>query len=163
MNAPPLSPPASATLIVHGHTFADFAVGRTFDHQQRRTVLESDNALFTSLTMHYNPLYLDREFAKAAGYRDIVVNPLLVFNTIFGISVEDLSEGGGPFLGVEKLEYGVAVHPGDTLRARSTVLSGRLSAKHDQYAIVAWATQGRNQSGEQVIAFNRTNLVRRNR
>src|SRR5271156_1750995 len=96
-------PNPEATLIVRGHTFADFPVGRVFLHKQSKTILESDNALFTTLTLHYNPLYLDRERAKAAGFRDIVVNPLLVFNTVFGISVEDLSEGGGPFLGVEAL------------------------------------------------------------
>jgi acyl dehydratase len=150
-------------LLVRGHTFEDFTVDRVFEHTQRRTVLESDNALFTTLTLHYNPLYLDREYAKAAGFGDIVVNPLLVFNTVFGISVEDLSEGGGPFLGVEDLEYGAPVHAGDTLEASSTVLAARLSTKHENYGIVTWITRGRNQRAEQVISFNRTNLVRRTR
>ena len=160
-NAP--TPPAGATLLARGHTLADFTVGREFEHTRRRTLLESDNALFTTLTLHYNPLYLDREYARAAGFSDIVVNPLLVFNTVFGISVEDLSEGGGPFLGVETLEYGAAVYAGDTLQASSTVLSARLSAKHERYGIVSWATRGHNQRGEQVVSFNRTNLVRRSR
>jgi acyl dehydratase len=157
------APPAAATLLVRGHTLADFGVGRIFEHRQRKTLLEGDNSLFTTLTLHYNPLYLDREHAKAAGFRDIVVNPLLVFNTIFGISVEDLSEGGGPFLGVEALEYGVVVYAGDTLHARSTVLAARLSSKHESHAIVTWATQGFNQAGEHVVNFKRTNLVRRQR
>ena len=117
-NAP--TPPRAATWLVHGHTLADFTVGRVFEHGRRRTLLESDNALFTTLTLHYNPLYLDREYARAAGFDDILMNPLLVFNTVFGMSVEDLSEGGGPFLGVEALEYGAAVHAGDTLQASST-------------------------------------------
>jgi acyl dehydratase len=163
MNSGTILPNAEAALIVHGHTFADFQVGRIFQHRQRKTILESDNSLFTTLTLHYNPLYLDRERAKAAGFRDILVNPLLVFNTVFGISVEDLSEGGGPFLGVEALEYGVPVFADDTLSASSTVLSARTSAKHEHYGIVAWSTQGRNQAGELVITFTRTNLVRRHR
>ena len=33
------------------------------------------------------------------------MNPLLVFNTVFGITVEDLSEGGGPFLGVDEVQF----------------------------------------------------------
>jgi len=126
-------------------------------------MLESDNSLFTTLTLHYNPLYLDRERAREAGFRDMPINPLLIFNTVFGISVEDLSEGGGPFLGVGGLEYGVPVYAGDTLRASSTVLSARTSAKHEHYAIVSWTTRGTNQSGEQVIIFTRTNLARRHR
>jgi itaconyl-CoA hydratase len=160
-NAP--TPPRAATWLVHGHTLSDFTVGRVFEHGRRRTLLESDNALFTTLTLHYNPLYLDREYARAAGFDDILMNPLLVFNTVFGMSVEDLSEGGGPFLGVEALEYGAAVHAGDTLQASSTVLTARLSAKHEHYGIVSWATRGCNQRGEQVISFNRANLVRRSR
>jgi itaconyl-CoA hydratase len=157
------APPAGAQLLVRGHIYTDFKIGRVFEHAQRRTVLESDNALFTTLTLHYNPLYLDAERAAAAGYRGIVVNPLLVFNVVFGLSVEDLSEGGGPFLGVEALRYGAPVYAGDTLRASSTVLSARLSAKHEQYGIVSWATRGANQRGEEVVAFERTNLVRRAR
>jgi itaconyl-CoA hydratase len=157
------APPAGAQLLVRGHVFTDFTVGRVFEHAQARTVLESDNALFTTLTLHYNPLYLDSGRAAAAGYRGILVNPLLVFNMIFGLSVEDLSEGGGPFLGVEALEYGAPVYAGDTLRASSTVLSARLSAKHEHYGIVSWSTQGMNQRSEQVITFQRTNLVRRSR
>jgi itaconyl-CoA hydratase len=163
MNQASPAPPANAIRILRGHTYEDFQIGRVFQHRQRKTMLEGDNALFTTLTMHYNPLYLDREQATAAGFRDIPINPLLVFNTVFGISVEDLSEGGGPFLGVDGLEYGDPVYAGDTLQASSTVLSARLSARHEHYAIVSWTTRGCNQSGAQVIVFSRTNLVRRRR
>jgi itaconyl-CoA hydratase len=155
--------PVGATRIVRGHTLADFAVGRVFEHRQRKTLLDSDNALFTTLTLHYNRQYLDREFARAAGFRDIVINPLLVFNLVFGISVEDLSEGGGPFIGMAALQYGAPVYAGDTLSARSTVLAARLSNKHPNYGIVTWATQGFNQTAVSVIAFERTNLVQRQR
>jgi itaconyl-CoA hydratase len=163
-NAPETArPPANATRIVRGHVFDDFTVGRSFEHQQRKTVLESENALFTTLTLHYNPNYLDREQARANGHAHIVVNPLLVFNTVFGLSVEDLSEGGGPFLGIDALEYGATVYAGDTLRARSRVVSARLSSKHEHYGIVSWETEGLNQRGEKVIGFRRSNLVKRSR
>ena len=153
--------PASAISLARGHRFEDFAIGRVFEHAQRKTILESDNALFTTLTMHYNPLYLDRTYATAMGHRDILVNPLLVFNLVFGLSVEDLSEGGGPFLGIEGLEYGVPVYTGDTLRGRSTVISARLSSKHEQYGIVMWESEGFNQQDECVVKFRRSNLVRK--
>ena len=155
------TPPATARLLARGHLFDDFQPGRVFEHGQRRTVLESDNALFTTLTLHYCPLYLDREYARARGHRDICINPLLVFNTVFGLSVEDLSEGGGPFLGIEALEYLDPVHAGDTLRARSTVVSARVSASRPGYGIVAWHTEGFNQHGARVISYRRSNLVRR--
>jgi acyl dehydratase len=145
-----------------GHRFEDFTPDRTFRHAWRRTMSGADNTLFTTLTMHYNPQYLDAGAARAAGHeRGIPINPLLVFNTIFGMSVEDLSEGGGPFLGVERCIHGAPVYPGDTLQAESRVLSARESGKRPAFGIVTWATRGINQSGEEVIRFERSNLVRK--
>jgi acyl dehydratase len=155
------SPPANAILLARGHRYEDFTPGRVFEHVQRKTILESENALFTTLTLHYNPMYLDRELARQQNHRDLVVNPLLVFNLVFGLTVEDLSEGGGPFLGIDALEYGVPVYPGDTLSARSTVISARPSSKHEHYGIVTWETVGLQQHGEQVVKYRRSNLVRR--
>jgi acyl dehydratase len=90
-----------------------------------------------------------------------VVNPLLVFNTVFGLSVEDLSEGGGPFLGVDECSFDAPVYVGDTLTARSRVVGARESKGQPGFGIVTWHTEGFNQEGERVIEFRRTNLVRR--
>jgi acyl dehydratase len=89
-----------------------------------------------------------------------VVNPLLVFNTVLGLSVEDNSEIGGPFVGVGGLIYRQPVYPGDTLTARSTTRSARLSASNPANGIVTWLTEGFNQEGVLVIDFERSNLVR---
>ena len=91
------------------------------------------------------------------------MNPLLVFLTVFGLSVEDLSEAGGLFLGVEDLGYGPPVYPGDTLTARSTVTDKRESDSRPESGIVTWHTRGYNQRGEQVIEFHRTNFVAKGR
>ena len=88
------------------------------------------------------------------------MNPLRVFNTTFGMSVEDLSEGGGPFLGVEQCKFLEPVYAGDTLTARSTVVARRESRGRIGMGIVTWHTEGFNQREEKVIEFNRTNLVR---
>ena len=151
-----------ARLWPRGNTFEDFTIGRAFTHHWGRTLSEMDNTLFTTLTLHYNPQYLNAEIASVNGYdRGCPINPLLVFNTVFGLSVEDLSEGGGPFLGVDECVYGVPVHAGDTLTASSEVIAARESDKRPDFGIVTWATRGLNQNGEEVIRFCRTNLVRR--
>ncbi|WP_407495824.1 MaoC family dehydratase [Pseudooceanicola sp. MF1-13] len=153
---------ARAKLWPRGNRYEDFSEGRSFTHHWGRTVTEADNTLFTTLTMNYNPQYFNAEIAKENGHdRGCPVNPLLVFNTVFGLSVEDLSEGGGPFLGVDKCVYGVPVYPGDTLSASSKVLSARESGKRPDFGIVTWATVGLNQRGEEVIRFERSNLVRK--
>lgn len=152
---------ARAKLWPKGHLFEDFEAGQIFHHHWGRTIAESDTLLFTTLTLSYNPLYFNREYAKAHGHPDIVVNPLLVFNTTFGLTVEDLSEVGGPFLGVFDLTYHQPVYPGDTLTARSTTISARVSDSNPANGIVTWHTEGFNQREERVIDFRRTNLVRK--
>ncbi len=144
-----------------GNNYEDFTEGRSFSHHWGRTIERSDNTLFSILTLNYNPQYTNAEVAKANGHADTPVNPLLVFNTVFGLSVEDLSEGGGPFLGVNDCEYLIPVFPGDTLRAESDVLSARPSDKRPEFGIVTWQTRGFNQRGEEVVRFQRTNLVRK--
>ncbi|WP_296655077.1 MaoC family dehydratase [Paraburkholderia sp.] len=151
---------ANAVLRSRGNRYEDFEPGREFKHHWGRTVSESDNTLFSILTMHYNPQYTNVQAAKANGYPGIPVNPLLVFNTVFGLSVEDLSEGGGPFLGVDELKYLKPVYPGDTLYSESAVVDKRLPSNKPGFGITTWHTKGFNQDGELVIEFKRSNLVR---
>jgi len=101
------------------------------------------------------------EYARAHGHPDVVVHPLLVLCTAVGLSVEDLSEAGGPFLGINQVEFLRPVYPGDTVTARSTVLSARASESRPAFGIVTWRTEGQNQRGEVVVRYERTNLVAR--
>ncbi len=146
-------------LVPKGHTFEDFEEGRIFEHHWGRTINAGDNSLFTTATLAHCPLYFNAEYARAHGHPDVVVSPLLVACTVLGISVEDLSEGGGPFLGINGLEFLHPVYPGDTVTARSTVVSKRESASRGNFGIVTWRTEAHNQRGEMVIRYERTNLV----
>ena len=149
-----------ARLVPKGNRYEDFEPGRVFKHHWGRTVTESESTLFSTLTLHFNPHYFNAAYARAHGHPGIVVNPLLVFTTVFGLTVEDLSEGGGPFLGVNELTYHRPVYPGDSLRAESVVLDRRVSDSHKGFGIVTWHTKGFNQREELAIDFKRTNLVR---
>lgn len=153
--------PRHAPLRRRGNHYEDFEPGRVFTHHWGRTLTQAENALFSTLTLHFNPLYFNVEYARAHQHTDMVLNPMLVFTTVFGLSVEDLSEGGGPFLGVEELSFHQAVYPGDTLTARSTVVDRRESGSHQNMGIVTWHTEGHNQAGARVIDFRRSNLVRK--
>lgn len=150
-----------AVLWPKGRLFEDFHVGQHFDHHWGRTLTESDTLLFSTLTLSFNPLYFNRDYAKAHGHRDIVVNPQLLFNTILGLSVEDCSEIGGPFLGVFDLTYHRQVYPGITVRAISDTIEARVSDSNPANGIVTWATKGVDPDGETVVSFRRSNLVRR--
>ena len=146
-------------LVRKGRQFEDFAEGQTFEHHWGRTIGESDNTLFATLALRFTPIYFNAEAARADGHPGIVVDPLLVLCTVVGLSVEDLSEGGGPFLGVDDVEFRGPVYPGDTITARSTVVSKRESESRPNFGIVTWLTEGRNQKGEIVVSYRRSNLV----
>jgi itaconyl-CoA hydratase len=148
-------------LRLRGNSFDDFNVGAVYNHHWGRTIDQSDNLLFSLSTLQLNPLYFNREYAKSDGHADIVVSPMLVFATVFGLSVEDLSERGGAFLGVDDLSFGGPVHVGDTLTARSTVMALRESKSDSNYGIATWLTEGFNQRDDRVIVFTRSNLVPR--
>src|ERR1700757_305102 len=97
---------ARASPWAKGRFFHDQREGEQRVHHWGRTFTETDSILFSTLTLSFNPIYTNREYARELGYKDLVINPLFVFNTALGLSVEDNSEVGGFFLGVAKLVYG---------------------------------------------------------
>lgn len=174
---------ARATVRRRGNSFGDFQPEQVFEHHWGRTLTEADNTLFTTLTLSFNPLYFNAEYARQQGHRDTVVNPILVFLTVVGMSVEDLSEGGarplrsgqaggsggngqpqarrmaGGFIGVDDLVFHEPVYAGDTLTATSTVVAVRRSESRPGSGIVTWRTEGRNQHGALVISYERSNMM----
>ena len=142
-----------------GRFYEDQPEGEERVHHWGRTFTETDSILFSTLTLSFNPIYTNREYARQLGYRGLVINPLLVFNTALGLSVEDNSEVGGAFLGVDKLVYGEAVYPGDTMVVKSLTKAKRLSASRSDAGIITWHTVGRNQHDEMVVEFDRSNFV----
>jgi acyl dehydratase len=144
-----------------GRQFEDFAEGQVFEHHWGRTLSEADGTLFSTLALRFTPLYFNAEYARAHEHPGAVIDPLLALCTVVGLSVEDLSEAGGPFLGVNGVEFHHPVYPGDTLTARSRVVALRASEKRPRYGIVTWRTEGHNQAGEVVLSYERTNLVAR--
>ncbi|MBZ9646893.1 MaoC family dehydratase [Sphingobium sp. 3R8] len=144
-----------------GHLFEDFEVGQAWNHHWGKTVSAAENSLFCSLLLIFNPLYLNAEYAKAHGHPDIVINPHLLFNVVLGLSVEDLSEIGGPFLGVFDLTYVRPAYAGTTIVARSKTLDARVSSSNPANGIVTWQTTGYDEAGLELVSFRRSNLVRR--
>ncbi|MGS0897350.1 MaoC family dehydratase [Burkholderia stagnalis] len=142
-----------------GYWYEDFEPGRVFMHHWGRSITQAENALFTTLTLHFNPQYTNVEVARAMGHPDTPINPLLIFNTVFGLSVQDLSEHGTAFVGVNELKHVAPLYPGETLFARSVVVDRRLSSSKKGMGIVGWHTKGYNQRNELVCEFQRSNLV----
>ena len=111
-----------------GHYFEDFSVGQVLNHATPRTITTGDVALYTGL---YGPRFAVQSsdaFARAAGYRGAPVDDLLVFHTVFGKTVPDISLNAVANLGYAECRFLTAVYPGDTLSARSEVIGVRENA-----------------------------------
>ena len=72
-----------------GNHYEDFELGHIYQHHWGRTLNDGDNSLFSTLTLSFNPLYFNAGYAHAHGHGRVVLNPMLVFLTVFGLSVED--------------------------------------------------------------------------
>src|SRR4051794_5220174 len=149
----------SFPLVVRGNKYEDFSVGQEMVHHWGRTLTEADSVAFSTATCAWLPLHLNVEYARAQGHPDVVVNPMLVLCTAVGLSVEDLSESGGPFLGIDDCVFLRPLYPGDTITVSSRVVQMRTSASKPGVGIVTWHTTARNQRGEPVVELQRTNLV----
>jgi len=147
-----------AVLWNKGRDADEFTLGQTLLHHWGRTINAGDNSLFTMLSQMYNPLYFNEAYAQKMGHKGIVVNPFLVFNIVFGLSVEDLSENRSLFLGIDDCKFIEPVYVGDTLRAESEVLGKRTSKSNKTNEIVTWKTKGFNQNNKQVIEYIRSNI-----
>jgi acyl dehydratase len=148
-------------LCPRGRWFEEFKPGLVMEHHWGRTITEAEAVMFASDTMNYNPLYFNRVHAKRQGHPDVVVCPWLVFVLVLGLSVEDISEQATALLGYGKLKFGAPVYPGDTLTCASEVLETRESKSKPDQGIIKVRTRAFKQSGEQVIQYERTNLIRR--
>ena len=74
-----------------GRYFGQWAVGQTIVHDIRRTVTETDNLLFSTMTHNPQPLHIDAEAARASEFGQILVNGTFTFALMIGLSVGDTS------------------------------------------------------------------------
>ena len=145
-----------------GKLFEELSVGDVFKHQPARTVTETDNVLFTTMTMNPQPLHLDHEFAKGTEFGRPLVNSILTLGIVVGLSVGDTTLGttvGN--LGFEKVEFPKPVFVGDTLSAETEVVEKRESRSRPQWGIVIFEHRARNQHNEIVMRCRRAAMMRR--
>ena len=145
-----------------GMYFDECKVGDRVSNPITRTVTETDNLLISALTHNPQPLHLDREYAGAAEFGQIVVNGTFTFALIVGVSVADTTLGTlVANLGYDKVVMPKPVFVGDTLRIESEVASLRDSKSRPTAGIVTFLHRAINQRDEVVCEFLRTALVRR--
>ncbi len=144
-----------------GNYFEDFIVGETVYHSLSKTIFESDNNLFSLLTMNYHPVHTNVDYAQQNQHGKILVVGTLVFSLVVGITVPDISGKAIANLGYDNIKHLAPTFIGDTLYARTLILAKRESHSKPDRGIVTVETIGYNQKKEDVISFRRTILVKK--
>lgn len=142
-----------------GMYLEQFKTGMIIKHNPGRTVTESDNTWMTLLTMNHHPIHFDAELAKKSEFKQRLVNSVVTFAIINGMTVSSISAKAIANLGWDKVRLPNPVFIGDTLYAQSEVLNVRPSKSRPGQGIVTIITTGTNQRGEVVLSCERSALI----
>ncbi|MFD4294192.1 MaoC family dehydratase [Rhodococcus sp. NPDC058532] len=149
-------------VVQRGLWFEEFETGVVYEHRPGRTVTESDNVLFTTLTMNTQALHLDAAFADALPpFNARLVNSMFTLSTLVGLSVAQLTQGtivGN--LGFSEVAFPKPLFHGDTMYAETVIVDTRASRSRPGEGIVTFAHTARNQHGDVVATAVRTTMVR---
>ena len=141
-----------------GNCFEDFRLGQVLRHATPRTLTTGDVTLYTALTGSRYALFSSDAFAQSLGRPAAPVDPLLVFHTVFGKTVPDVSLNAVANLGYADGRFLAPVYPGDTLSAVSEVI-GLKENSNGKTGVVHVRTTGLNQRGEAVLSYVRWVMV----
>lgn len=145
-----------------GKFFDEWQVGERIAHDIHRTVTETDNLLFSTMTHNPQPLHLDAEAAKASGFGQVLVNSTFTFSLLVGLSVGDTTLGTlVANLGFTDVVTPKPVFIGDTLRAESEITGLRESKSRPDAGIVTFVHEMFNQRDELVCKCERSALIQR--
>lgn len=144
----------------HGGDYEDFFVGMKIRHWPGRTITETDNTWLTLLLMNQNPLHFDTEYGARSDFGQVLVNSSITLALVGGMTVQATSARAVANLGWDKVRLHAPVFVGDTLYAETEVLACRESASRPGQGIVTVHSRGLKSTGEEVISFTRSFLVK---
>lgn len=148
--------------VVSGLWFEELTEGLVVEHAIRRTVTETDNVLFTTMTMNPAAAHLDADYAKSTEFGQVLVNSMFTVALVVGLSVPELTHGTIlAQLGMDDVTFPKPVFVGDTIRVESEVVSARASKSRPTQGIVVFEHRAHNQRDELVCKARRTGLIRR--
>lgn len=143
-----------------GLYYNEIEVGALYRHAPGRTVTESDNVGFTTLTMNTQSLHLDAHWSSQQEFGQPLVNSMFTLSTIVGASVAQLTQGTiVANLGFETVKFPLPLYHGDTLYTETEILEKRLSSSRPGQGIVKFRHIGRNQHEDIVAECIRSTLL----
>lgn len=144
-----------------GHYYEDFTVGETINHALSKTIFESDNNLFSLLTMNNHPVHTNIDYAGKNQHGRILVVGTLVFSLAVGITVPDISGKAIANLGYEDVKHLAPTFINDTIYVRSKIIDKRESKSKPDRGIIYVESIAYNQNGVDILSFRRHVLIKK--
>jgi acyl dehydratase len=143
-----------------GLYFDELEEGVLYAHRPGRTVTETDNVLFTTLTMNTQALHLDAAWSAGQPFGQRLVNSMFTLATVVGQSVSQLTQGTiVAQLGLTDVSFPHPLYHGDTLYTETVITQKRPSESRPGQGIVTMQHTGRNQDGTVVALATRSCLM----
>ena len=144
-----------------GRFFEDYAVGDVIRHAVPRTLSGGERALYHALYPARHALYSSDQFAQSCGLRGSPIDDMIVFHTVFGKTVPDISLNAVANLGYAEARFLKPVWAGDTLQSTSEVIGVKQNS-NGKTGVVWVRTRGLNQHDDVVLEYVRWVMVRKN-
>jgi len=144
-----------------GNYFEDFKVGEVIHHCQSKTIFESDNNLFSLLTMNHHPVHTNIDYCKDNQHGQVLVPGTLVFCLAVHLTVLDISGKAIANLVYESIDHLKPTFINDTVYSRTEILEKTDSRSKNDRGIVYVETIGYNQNKEDIIKFRRKILIKK--
>lgn len=144
-----------------GRYYEEFNINEVIVHKTSKTIFESDNNLFSLLTMNHHPVHTNIHYASKQQHGKILVVGTLVFSLAVGITVPDVSGRAIANLLYENIVHLAPVFVGDTIYVKTTVLDKRESKSKNDRGVVYVESIAYNQNNENVLSFRRKVLIKK--
>ena len=143
-----------------GRFFEDYQIGEEISHATPRTLAEADNSIYMSIYPSRFAINSSTEFAKACGLKDRPLDDLIIFHTVFGKTVPDISLNAIANLGYAEGKFFGPVYPGETIRAYSKVIGLKQNSSGNS-GLVYVRSRGENENGKLVLEYTRWVMVKK--
>jgi acyl dehydratase len=140
----------------------EFSVGQVIRHPLTRSITESDNMMFSMMTMNPQPLHIDFDYAAKSEWGKPLVNSLFTLSLMIGISVHDTTLGTiVANLGMTDTSFPHPLFHGDTVRVETEIRSVRDSKSKPDRGVVEMEHRAYNQNGMLVARCVRQTMVQK--
>lgn len=143
----------------YGRAYEDFNPGDMIYHWPGRTITDTDDTIFSLLSLNNHPLHIDAHYASGTQFKENIVNGTLVFSIGVGMTVNDISGAAIAMLEYENVKHLKPTFHGDTLYGRTNILDKWLSKSKNDRGIVYVETLLSNQREEDVLTYKRKLLI----